>query len=341
MVRVAVDAMGGDYAPGVVIEGALEAVARFDVGVLLVGPGEDLRARLARRRFDASRVEVVAASETIQMDESPAAAIRRKKDSSISVGIQCVKDGRADAFFSAGNTGAVVCGATLKLGLLETIERPGIAIVLPNRTGVSLIIDGGANIDPKPMHLLQYAIMGSAYFEDILGKARPSVGLLNVGEEEVKGTDFVRETYQLLEQSPVNFIGNVEGKHIFSGQCDVIVADGFVGNVTLKVSESIAEVLMQLLKDELASSWRGRLAYRFGRPCFRNFKKKIDYSEYGGAPLLGVDGIVIIGHGRSSAKAVMNAIHVAKKEADRNINQDILETTKRTFTHASWKIEKA
>ncbi len=333
MVRVAVDAMGGDHAPDVVIDGVLEAVARFDVAVLLVGPEDDLKARLARRRYDAARVEVVAASETVQMDEPPAAAIRRKKDSSISVGLQCVKDRRADAFFSAGNTGAVVCGATLKLGLLETIERPGIAIVMPNRTGVSLIIDVGANINPKPIHLLQYALMGSAYFESILGKKHPTVGLLNVGEEEVKGTDFARETYQLIEQSPVNFIGNVEGKHVFSGQCDVIVSDGFVGNVTLKVAESIAETLAHFLRDEMATSWRGRLAYLLGRPCFSSFRKKIDYSEYGGAPLLGVDGIVIIGHGRSSAKAVMNAIHFAKKEVDRNINQNILEAAKKTPTH--------
>jgi len=331
MVRVAVDAMGGDHAPDVVIDGVLEAVARFDVCVLLVGPEDVLKARLARRRYDASRVEIVHASETIQMDEAPAAAIRRKKDSSISVGIQCVKDRRADAFFSAGNTGAVVCGATLKLGLLETIERPGIAIVMPNRTGVSLIIDAGANINPKPVHLLQYAIMGSAYFEDILGKKHPTVGLLNVGEEEAKGTDFVRQTHQLIEESPVNFIGNVEGKHIFSGQCDVIVADGFVGNVTLKVAESIAEILSHFLKDEMASSWRGRLSYLLGRPCFNNFRKKIDYSEYGGAPLLGVDGIAIIGHGRSSAKAVMNAIRVAKKEVERNINQKILERVRKTL----------
>ena len=332
MVRVAVDAMGGDYAPDVVIDGVLEAVSRFDISVLLVGPGDELKRRLAARRFDPARVEIVHASETVQMDESPAVAIRRKKDSSISVGIQCVKDRRADAFFSAGNTGAVVCSATLKLGLLETIERPGIAIVMPNRTGVSLIIDAGANIDPKPIHLLQYALMGSAYFENILGKKRPTVGLLNVGEEETKGTDFVRETYQLIEQSQVNFIGNVEGKHIFSGQCDVIVADGFVGNVALKVTESIAETLTYFLRDELGSSWRGRLAYLLGRPCFRNFRKKIDYSEYGGAPLLGVDGIVIIGHGRSSAKAVMNAIHFAKKEVDRNINQNILESVKKSLT---------
>ncbi|MGE5279902.1 MAG: phosphate acyltransferase PlsX, partial [Deltaproteobacteria bacterium] len=265
MVRVAVDAMGGDHAPDVVITGVLEAVKRFDVAVLLVGREEEIRRRLAEHSYDPQRVTVVHASEAIQMDESPAAAIRRKKDSSICVGIQCVKEGRADAFFSAGNTGAVVCGATLRLGLLETIERPGIAIVMPNRTGVSLIIDAGANIDPKPIHLLQYAIMGSAYFESILGKTRPRVGLLNVGEEEAKGTDFVRETYQLIEQSPVNFIGNVEGKHIFSGQCDVIVTDGFVGNVTLKVAEGIAETLSYFLKHELSASWAGRVAYLLGR----------------------------------------------------------------------------
>ncbi|HAJ56819.1 MAG TPA: phosphate--acyl-ACP acyltransferase, partial [Candidatus Omnitrophica bacterium] len=204
-----------------------------------------------------------------------------------------------------------------------------IAIVMPNRSGVSLIIDAGANIDPKPLHLVQYGIMGSAYFERILGKMNPAVGLLNVGEEESKGTDFVKETYQLLEHSPVNFIGNVEGKDIFSGQCDVVVCDGFVGNVTLKVAESIAETMAFFLKKELSSSLLGRLAYLLARGCFQNFKKKIDYSEYGGAPLLGVDGVVIIGHGRSSAKAVMNAILFAKEEVERNINQDIMEKAKK------------
>lgn len=335
MVRIAVDAMGGDHAPRVVIDGVKLALSKFKCSILLVGPRELIVQELALAGLkESSTIQIVNALEVVGMDESPAAAIRKKKNSSISVGINLIKEGRAEAFFSAGNTGAVVCASTLKLGLLETIERPGIAIVMPNRKGVSLIIDVGANIDPKPLHLLQYGIMGSAYVEQILGKNNPSVGLLNVGEEESKGTDFVKETYQLLEQSAVNFIGNVEGKDIFSGNCDVIVCDGFVGNVTLKVSESIAETMTFFLKEEFKRSILGQLGFLLARGCLRNFKKKIDYSEYGGAPLLGVDGVVIIGHGRSSAKAVMNAIRFAKEEVERNINQDITEKARKNVAGA-------
>ncbi len=334
MVRVAVDAMGGDHAPEVVVRGAVDAVKKFDVFVSLVGIQDRISEELVKYKFDPARIEVVHADEVVGMDESPAVAIRKKKKSSISVGVNLLKEGKADAFFSAGNTGGVVCATTLKLGLLESIERPGIAIVMPNLQGVSLIIDAGANIDPKPIHLLHYGIMGSAYFEQILGKKNPRVGLLNVGEEESKGTGSMKEAYQLLENSFINFIGNVEGKDIFSGHCDVIVCDGFVGNVTLKASESMAETISTFLKRELLSSIWGKIGLLFARRSFINFKKKIDYSEYGGAPLLGVDGIVIIGHGRSSAKAVMNAIRFAKEEVERKINQNILEQAKRLFVGA-------
>jgi glycerol-3-phosphate acyltransferase PlsX len=329
MVKISVDAMGGDHAPEAVVAGVVEALKKCDCFVYLVGQQQKIEQELARHSFDRSRIEVIHADEVVAMDESPANAIRKKRNSSMNIGINLLKEHKADAFFSAGNTGGVVCAATLKLGLLETIERPGIAIVMPNRKGVSLIIDAGANIDPKPLHLVQYGIMGSAYVEEILEKKKPTVGLLNIGEEESKGTEFVKETYQLLEQSPVNFIGNVEGKDIFSGQCDVIVCDGFVGNVTLKVAESIAETMNYFLKKELGASFLGRLAFMLAKGCFKNFKKKIDYSEYGGAPLLGVDGVVIIGHGRSSAKAVMNAILFAKTEVDRNINQNIITLVKK------------
>ncbi|MFH0877968.1 MAG: phosphate acyltransferase PlsX [Candidatus Omnitrophota bacterium] len=335
MIKVAVDAMGGDFAPRSVVDGVVQAVKKYDVFVYLVGQTARIQEELKVHKFDPSRIEIIQADEIVEMNESPAVAIRKKKNSSISVGIQLLKNGKADAFFCAGNTGGVVCAATLFLGLLETVERPGIAIVMPNLKGVSLLVDAGANIDPKPLHLLQYGIMGSAYFEQILGKKNPTVGLLNVGEEESKGTDFVKETYQMLEQSPVNFIGNVEGKDIFSGECDVIVCDGFVGNVTLKVAEALAETMAHLLRQQILSSVWGRLGYLFARSSLKNFKKKIDYSEYGGAPLLGVDGVVIIGHGRSSAKAVMNAIRFAKDEVERHINQDIIERMKKTLVKVS------
>ena len=334
MLKIAVDAMGGDYAPHAVVSGTVDAVRNFEVTVVLVGQEKVIKEELSKYKFNHSRIEIVHADEVVEMDESPAVTIRKKKNSSISVGINLLKENRASAFFSAGNTGAVVCAATLNLGLLETIERPGIAIVMPNMKGVSLLIDAGANIDPKPLQLFQYGLMGSAYFEQILGKKNPSVGLLNIGEEASKGTDFVKETYQLLEQSTLNFIGNVEGKDIFSGDCDVIVCDGFVGNVTLKVSESMAETLAYFLKKELLSSTGGKIGLLFAKRSFVRFKKKIDYSEYGGAPLLGVNGVVIIGHGRSSPKAVKNAIKFAAKEVERNINQNILEKARKVLIKA-------
>jgi glycerol-3-phosphate acyltransferase PlsX len=245
------------------------------------------------------------------------------------IGINLVKEGKGDAFFSAGNTGAVVCAATLGLGLLPGIERPGIALVTPTLKGISLIIDVGANIDPKPTQLLQYGIMGDAYFRYILNRANPTVGLLNIGEEEAKGTDFIRQTHELLEKSSLNFIGNVEGKDLFSGKCDIIICDGFVGNVALKVSESAAEAMQVFLKRHILSSALGKLGLLFLMPSLKRFKKDIDYAEYGGAPLLGVNGVVIIGHGRSNVKAIKNAIRVAKEEVERKFNEKIQEAVKK------------
>ncbi|MDD5692745.1 MAG: phosphate acyltransferase PlsX, partial [Candidatus Omnitrophica bacterium] len=238
------------------------------------------------------------------------------------------KEGKAEAFFSAGNTGAVVCASTLELRLLPGIERPGIGIVTPTLKGNSLIIDVGANIDPKPTQLLQYGIMADAYCKSILNKPNPSVGLLNIGEEEKKGTEFMRETYELLEKSKLNFTGNMEGKDLFSGKCDIIVCDGFVGNVALKVSESAAESMQIFLKRHLLSTIWGKLGLVFMMPSLKRFKKDLDYAEYGGALLLGVNGVVIIGHGRSNKRAIKNAIRVAKEEVERQVNANILEALK-------------
>jgi glycerol-3-phosphate acyltransferase PlsX len=235
------------------------------------------------------------------------------------------KYGAGDAFFSAGNTGAVVCAATLGLGLLPGIERPGIAIVTPTLKGISIIIDVGANIDPKPNQLLQYGIMADAYFRHILNRLDPKVGLLNIGEEEAKGTEFLRETHELLGKSKLNFIGNVEGKDLFSGKSDIIICDGFVGNVALKVSESVAETMQIFLKRHLLSSVWGKIGLVFLMPSLKRFKKDLDYAEYGGAPLLGVNGVVIIGHGRSNVRAIKNAIRVAKEEVERQFTQKVTE----------------
>jgi glycerol-3-phosphate acyltransferase PlsX len=323
--KIVVDAMGGDHAPGVVIEGSLAAVEEYDVDVVLVGDQPKIEALLKKAKYTGSRISVQHASEVIQMSESAAASIRRKRDSSIVVGVDLVKQGKADAFFSAGNTGAVVCAGTLGLGLLPGIERPGIGIVTPTLKGNSLIIDVGANIDPKPSQLLQYGIMADAYCKNILNKPRPSVGLLNIGEEEKKGTEFIRETYELLEKSKLNFVGNVEGRDIFSGKCDIVICDGFVGNVALKVAESAAEAMQTYLKRHLLSDIWGKIGLVFMMPSLKRFKKEIDYAEYGGALLLGVNGVVIIGHGRSNKKAIKNAIRVAKEEVERQVNARILE----------------
>ncbi|MDO8662843.1 MAG: phosphate acyltransferase PlsX [Candidatus Omnitrophota bacterium] len=323
--KIVVDAMGGDYAPEVVIKGTLAAVEEYAAEVILIGDEAKINPLLKKAKYSGPNITVVHAPETIQMSEHAALSVRRKRNSSIVLGINLVKEGKADAFFSAGNTGAVVCAATLGLGLIPGVERPGIAIVTPTLKGISLIIDVGANIDPKPNQLLQYGIMGDVYSRTILNKTNPSVGLLNIGEEEAKGTEFIRETHELLQKSKLNFIGNVEGKDLFTGRCDIIVCDGFVGNVALKVSESAAEAMQVFLKRHLLSNPLGKIGLLFLLPSLKRFKRELDYSEYGGAPLLGVNGVTIIGHGRSNVKAIKNAIRVAKEEVERKFNERVLE----------------
>jgi glycerol-3-phosphate acyltransferase PlsX len=324
--KIIVDAMGGDHAPGVVIDGAIAAIREYDnIEVLLVGDEPRIKPLLAKAKYSGDKISVHHASEAIEMSESPAASVRKKRDSSIVVGMELVKEGKGEAFFSAGNTGAVVCAATLSLRLLPGIERPGIGIITPTLKGISMIIDVGANIDPKPIQLMQYGIMADAYMRHILNVANPQVGLLNIGEEESKGTEFMKEAYELFEKSKLNFIGNIEGKDLFSGRCDIIVCDGFVGNVALKVSESLAEAMQVFLKRHLMSNPLGMLGALLLKTSFSRFKKEMDYSEYGGAPLLGVDGVVIIGHGRSNANAIKNAIRVSKEEVERRFNEKITE----------------
>jgi glycerol-3-phosphate acyltransferase PlsX len=317
--------MGGDYAPRVVVEGAIQAVKEYHVQVILVGDEVQVKTLLKKVKYKGEGILVHPAEEVIDMSEPAAASVRRKRNSSIVVGMELVKAGEADSFFSAGNTGAVVCAATLGLGLLPGIERPGIAIVTPTQKGISLVIDVGANIDTKPMQLMQYGIMADAYCRYILNKPNPRVGILNIGEEEAKGTGFIKEARELLEKSHLNFIGNVEAKEFFSGKCDVIVCDGFVGNIALKVSESAAEAMQVFLKRHLLSNPLGKIGLLFLKTSLMRFKKDLDYAEYGGAPLLGVNGVVIIGHGRSNAKAIKNAIRVAKEEVERKFNEKILE----------------
>ncbi|MHB8155337.1 MAG: phosphate acyltransferase PlsX [Candidatus Omnitrophota bacterium] len=326
--KIVVDAMGGDHAPEVVVKGSLAAVKEYDLDIILVGDQSKIEALLKKAKYTGNRITVQHTTEAIEMCEPAANSVRRKRDSSIVVGLNLVKEGKADAFFSAGNTGAVVCAATLELRLLPGIERPGIGIIIPSLKGNTLIIDVGANIDPKPTQLLQYGIMADAYCKNILNKPNPSVGLLNIGEEEKKGTEFIQEAYGLLEKSKLNFIGNVEGKDLFTGKCDIIICDGFVGNVALKVSESAAEAMQTFLKRHLLSNIWGKIGLIFMIPSLKRFKKEIDYAEYGGVLLLGVNGVVIIGHGRSSIKAIKNAIRVAKEEVELQVNSKILEALK-------------
>ncbi|MCU0651780.1 MAG: phosphate acyltransferase PlsX [Candidatus Omnitrophica bacterium] len=325
--KIIIDAMGGDHAPQVTVDGALAAIKEINADIVLVGDEARIESLLQRARYLGDRISIHPASEVIEMHESPATSVRRKRNSSIVVGVDLVKKGVGDAFVSAGNTGAIVCAATLGLGLLPGIERPGISIMTPTLKGSALIVDVGANIDPKPVQLLQYAIMAKAYCEGVLNKTNPSVGLLNVGEEEGKGTDFLKETYELLSKAPINFIGNVEGKALFSGVCDIIVCDGFIGNVALKVTEGAAEAMQVFLKRHLLrSNFLGKLGLVLLKPTLIKFKNDLDYSEYGGAPLLGVNGVVIKGHGRSNARAIKNAIKAAATEVERHVNQKILET---------------
>jgi glycerol-3-phosphate acyltransferase PlsX len=314
--KIAVDAMGGDFAPQNIVEGAVLAAREFGVPVKLVGDQEAVRREIARHSgSDSLPLTVAHASEAVAMDESPLAPIRKKKDSSIKVAYDLVKKGEASALFSAGNSGAVLATAVFVLGKLKGLDRPAIGTVFPTLKGWTLLLDAGANVDCKAFHLVQFAIMGEAYAKYILKIEKPAVGLLSNGEEESKGNELIRETNAILRKSSLGYIGPVEGRDIFNGRADVVVCDGFVGNAALKICEGLAETIGSMIKEEVKVSWMAKTAYLLARGAVNEIKKKLDYSEYGGAPLLGVDGVVIIGHGRSSPKAVKNAIRLAHEYA--------------------------
>ena len=285
---IALDAMGGDFAPANPVAGAILAARELGSRVILVGREDEIEENLSRHGPRDPSISVVHASEAVAMDEAPAMALRRKKDSSIRVAANLVHEGKADALVSAGNSGAVMATAMFVLGTVAGVDRPALAAVVPNLRGVSVWLDVGANVDSKPQHILQWAVMAHIYARNILGVESPRVGLLSIGEEAGKGNDLVRETFKLLKESGLNFIGNVEGNDIFNGNADVIVCDGFTGNVSLKVIESAIETLFHFLKQEFDRSWRTRLGYLLSRPAFRGFKKRVDYAEFGGVPLLGV-----------------------------------------------------
>jgi glycerol-3-phosphate acyltransferase PlsX len=314
MLRIAVDAMGGDHAPEAIIAGALMAARRLQIGLLLVG-ARDVIERELRRHPGARALDlrILDAPERVEMAEPAAAALRRKPLASIRVAAEAVRDGEAAAMFSAGHTGATVMAAYAAFGRLPGVDRPALATTIPTRRQPAVLLDSGATVECRPQHLVQFAVMGSAYARIALGCAAPRVGLLSVGEEESKGNELTREAHQLLKSAPVTFVGNVEGRDVYSGEADVIVCDGFTGNVTLKISEGLVETVERLLLDELSSTVGTRVGYLLSRQAFRRFRKRVDYSEYGGAPLIGLDGLCVVGHGRSSAKAVRNAIAMSVK----------------------------
>jgi glycerol-3-phosphate acyltransferase PlsX len=316
MIRIAVDAMGGDYAPANIVDGAVAAARHLDVHLALVGPTQTVEAALASHPdWRSLAIEVVEAPDVIGMADSPAVSLRRKPRASIRVAAGLVASKQAAALVSAGSTGATVMAAYSAFGMIPGVDRPALATVIPTRQSRTLLLDAGANAECRPQHLLQFGVMGGVYARLALGVERPRIGLLSIGEEATKGNDLTREAHRLLKAAPINFIGNVEGRDVYSGVADVIVCDGFTGNVALKISEGLVEAVEALLGDELQGTFSSQVGYLLSRRAFRRFRRRVDYSEYGGAPLVGVAGLAIVGHGRSSVKAVRNAIAMAYRFA--------------------------
>ncbi|MEW5694229.1 MAG: phosphate acyltransferase PlsX [Candidatus Hydrogenedentota bacterium] len=325
MVRIVVDAMGSDKAPKPEIFGALLALDIDEsLELILVGEENIIKEELSKISKDIKRIEIIGADSAVTMDDIPTSVIRNKKDSSIVVATKLVAEGRADAMVTAGNTGASMVACKLNFGLIEGIERPGIAALLPTKKDKPVIlIDIGANVDCKPLHLAHFAIMGASYSQWVIGIRDPKVGLLNIGEEDTKGNDQTKNAFKLLKNAPVNFIGNVEGRDIIKGDVDVIVCDGFIGNIILKFGESVGFMVMEFLKRELANKLVYKIGAYLAKPAFLKFKKKVDYSEYGGAPLLGLKNVSIICHGSSNSNAICNAILFASNYVKKNINEKI------------------
>jgi phosphate acyltransferase len=321
--RIAVDAMGGDHAPQVNVDGAVAAAREYGIASLLVGKTAELERLLADSGYRGGKIEIVEAPEVITMEEPATAAIRKKRNSSIRVAANCVRDGRAAGLVSAGHTGAAMVSAKMVIGTIQGVDRPALATILPNLSGHCLLLDVGANPDARTQHFKEFAVMGSIYAQLVFGKANPSIGLMSIGEEDSKGTVSTKEAFKTLKDTGLNFVGNVEGRDVFNGKVDVIVTDGFTGNVILKVSEALAEMIEKLLREEIKKTLQASVGFLLSRSAFRSFKSRIDYSEYGGAPLLGVKGCVIICHGRSSAKAVKNAIRLAAEFSRQRLAEKI------------------
>jgi glycerol-3-phosphate acyltransferase PlsX len=324
MITIAVDAMGGDHAPRAEVEGAVLAARELGIRVLLVGQEPVVKQELAKHPHRGLPIEIKHAGEVITMQDSPTQAFRKKRDSSVHVAVKLVRSGEAAGLVSAGNTGAVMAVARFGLGQLTAVDRPALAAPFPTSRGtVSVLLDVGANVDSKAQHLEQFAVMGEIYYRLIFGTRRPKVALLSIGEEEMKGNELTREAHNRLKQMPLHFVGNVEGRELFAGNVDVIVCDGFIGNVALKISEGLVEHIGKALKEGLNSTLTAQAGAVLARRALQDLKKKMDYSEYGGAPLLGVKGVTVIGHGRSNANAIKNAIRVAGELARSKVNEKI------------------
>jgi glycerol-3-phosphate acyltransferase PlsX len=322
--KIIIDAMGGDNAPFEIVKGAVEASRELGVDVVLTGDEDKINSILKSQNADMSKFEIVHASEVITNNESPTLAIRRKKDSSIVVGLKMLKEGKGDAFISAGSTGAVLAGGLFIAGRIKGIDRAGLAPVIPGKDNVYMLIDCGANAECKVKNILQFAIMGDIYSRKVLKKDNPSIGLANIGSEEEKGTEFIKECYKTLKNSDLNFRGNIEGREIPEGAADVVVCDGFTGNMILKLTEGVVGTVFDLLKAEIMSSTTTKIGGLLLKPVFKKFKKKFDYTEYGGAILLGVNAPVIKAHGSSNAKAIKNAV----RQAVLCINSNVVECIK-------------
>ncbi|MDH3256874.1 MAG: phosphate acyltransferase PlsX [Nitrospinota bacterium] len=324
--KIAVDAMGGDHAPEAIVEGSVLAAREFGIPIILTGISHRVHQELEKYEdWKQLGIEVEHADDVVDMHDIPSKVIRSKRKSSIKIGLDLVKKGEASAFVSAGNTGAVLAYSTIILRPLKGVDRPAIAIQLPTAKGTAILLDAGANVDCKTMQLFQFGIMGHAYAKYILGNENPSVGLLSIGEEDGKGNETTKEAFKMLKKSHINFIGNIEGKEVYRGNADVIVCDGFTGNVALKISESLAEMIGGSLKNLFKTGMTTKLSYMLLKPHLAELKKKVDYSEKGGAPLLGINGVCIIAHGSSSPKAIKNAVYQAHLFVDKRINDHICE----------------
>ncbi len=320
MIKIAVDSMGSDNSPYSEIEGTVQAARAYGIAVILVGKESLLEPLLKEAGGDGLPIEIRNATQVIAMDEAPTVALRRKRDSSIRIAANLVREKEASGLVSAGNTGAVMAISKMVFGSVPGVDRPALATILPTLTGHAVLLDVGANVACKPHHLVQFAVMGSLFSKKIIGVATPRVGLMSVGEEESKGNELTKEVHKTLKQLNLNFIGNVEGRDLYNGRADVIVCDGFTGNVALKTSEGLIEAVLKLLKDELSRNLQAKLGALLSQQSFKRLKKRLDYSEYGGAPLIGLRGVSIICHGRSSSNAIKNAIRVAKEFAENQVN---------------------